>query len=135
VTIESHPSFAVVRDDVIAGLGGGFSPRWEDDPDRDSFVVSKHFKEEEVIGNDTVVAVPWTYYAVHTGDFECLFRTGRPLTIEGMTFVDTRADEVMLHRYVDWMGVVTQLGLEVSWRIPVTEEEYRYGREFSGSAG
>jgi hypothetical protein len=128
VTIESHPSFAVVMDDVITGLGGGFSPRW-DPADRDSFVVSKHFKEEDVIGSESVVAVPWTYYAAHTGDFECLFRTGREVTIEGMTFVDTRRDETVLHRYVDWIGVVTQLGLEVSWRIPVTEDEYAYGRD------
>jgi len=47
------------------------------------------------------------------------------LEIHGVTFVDNRKDEVALYRYVDWMGVATQLGLEVSWRVPVDEVQYR----------
>ena len=126
MTIESHPSFATVKDDAVQGLQPGFTPR---DGDADKwFRVSEHFVEAEVIGNDEVTTVPWTYQAVHTGDFQCLFRTGRLVIIRGVTVVDNRGDPV-LHRYVDWLGLCTQLGLEVSWRPAVTEAEYAYGRD------
>lgn len=124
--INAHPSFGDVLRDVIDGLKG-FSPR--DDNEAESFRVSQHFiEEEDVIGNERIVAVPWTYDCLHTGDFEGLFRTGRELHIHGTTLVDYRTGTTNLHRYVDWAGVIAQLGLEVSWRIPVTEEEYKFGK-------
>ncbi len=46
-----------------------------------------------------------------------------------MTIVDNRKGETMLRRYVDWIGVIAQLGLDNSWRVPVTEAEYRAGRD------
>jgi hypothetical protein len=126
VPIQSHQSFAVVMHDVVTGLGDSFTPRFGDAAE--SFRVAERFEEADVIGNDQIAAVPWTYFAVHSGDFLCLFPTNREVTIQGMTFVDNRKDDPVLHRYVDWTGVIVQLGLEVSWRIPVTEEEYAFGR-------
>jgi predicted ester cyclase len=129
VPIASHPAFKMVMDDVVAGLAGTFSPREEDDIE--PFRVAERFKEADVISNASVVAVPWSFSCRHTGDFHGLFRTGRDLQIEGMTLVDSRGGAPMLHRYVDWLGVIAQLGLEVSGRIPVTEAEYEFGREHS----
>jgi hypothetical protein len=127
VSIKAHPSFATVTTDVVDGLKETFTQR--DDDTSESFRVNVRFEEEvDVIGTDRIVAVPWTYSCRHTGDFHGLFRTGRELTIEGVTLVDYRSGELLLHRFVDWAGVIAQLGLEVSGRIPVTEDEYEFGR-------
>ena len=128
MSIESHPSFAIVKEDVVEGLKPGFSAL-DGDADK-AFVVAEHFRgEEEFIGNDRIAVVPWMYVCVHTGDFLCLFPTGRTLAIKGVTLVDHRGEDPLLHRHVDWGGVIVQLGLEVSGRIMVNEEEYAYGRE------
>ncbi len=131
MSIESHPSFAIVKQDVVDDLDPGFSPL-DGDADK-AFVVAKPFQgEEEFIGNDRIAVVPWTYVCVHTGDFRdslCLFPTGRTLEIKGVTLVDHRGEDPLLHRHVDWGGVIVQLGLEVSGRIMVNEEEYANGRE------
>jgi hypothetical protein len=129
--IESEASFDTVMKDVAAILGDSFSPRHAEDDDEPAFRVSKHFKGAEVISNDQVAAVPWTYLCKHTGDFQCLFPTGRDVTIEGLTLVDSREGETVLHRYIDWMGLASQLGLEVSWRVAVTEAEYTAASESS----
>lgn len=127
MAINAHPSFTDVTHDVVDGLKDTFTQRDEDTAD--SFRVNVRFEEEEeFIGDNRIVAVPWTYYCRHTGDFHGLFRTGRELQIEGVTLVDYRTGVTLLHRYVDWAGVIVQLGLEVSGRIPVTEEEYEFGR-------
>lgn len=127
--IESDPSFEMVMKDVHAILGASFEPRHAEDDDEEPFRVNKRFKGAAVITNNQVVAVPWTYLCKHTGDFQGLFPTGRNIQIEGMTLVDSRASTTVLHRFVDWMGLAAQLGLEVSWRIAVTEDEYAFGRE------
>ena len=127
--IESDPSFELVMQDVHAIFGAGFEPRNSDDDDLQPFRANQRFRGAAVISNDAVVAVPWTYLCKHTGDFQGLFPTGRDIQIEGTTLVDSRESPTVLHRFVDWMGLAAQLGLEVSWRIAVTEEEYAFGRE------
>jgi hypothetical protein len=72
--------------------------------------------------------VPWIYYRRHDGDFQGMVRTERNVDIHGVTFVDNRGDETVLHRLVDWTGVLTQVVVEVSWRVPVNEEQYRANR-------
>lgn len=129
--IDSDDSFTTVMNDVVAGLADSFTPRHADDDDEEPFRVNKYFKDVPVISNEQVVAVPWTFLCKHTGDFQCLFPTGRDVTIEGITLVDSRDGDTTLHRYVDWLGLTVQLGLEVSWRIAVTEDEYEFGRERS----
>ena len=128
MSIRSHPSFDEVMKDVVEGLRASFSPR--DADESESFRVSHHFDDDDgdAIGNDRVLAVPWSYNCVHTGDFQCLFPTGREIQIDGVTLADYREGDLMLHRYVDWGGVIVQLGLEVSGRIAVTEDEYAFGR-------
>ena len=124
--LDSDDSFALVRDDVRVGIGDIFTT---DGDFNEAFTVAKSFTEQEVITNGSTFAVPWTYDCRHTGDFQGLFPTNRKLTIEGVTLLDTSGNEPLLHRYVDWVGVIAQLGIDVSWRVPVTEAEYLAGRE------
>jgi len=126
--MDSDESFTIVQKDIIAGLGAAFEAVNERD-DSDAVRVADRFRDEEVITNEAVTAVPWVYRCRHTGDFNGLFPTGRLLEVKGVSFVDRRGGELLLHRYVDWEGVIAQLGLSVSWRVPVTEEEYRRGGE------
>ena len=129
---------AQVRDDVLTGLGAMFVPNPDADP---QFVVHPEFEDEGLIGNERVAVVPWIYYGLNNRSradrgpdpdppyvFEDLFRSDDAVEIHGVTFVDNREGEPMMHRYVDWLGVATQLGLEVSWRVPVDEDHYRSGR-------
>ena len=113
----------LVFDDVSTGLSTMFSR--DDDLDEPVAVNSEIDDEDGVIGDDLLSVVPWVFSCVHDGDFLGLFPTGRKLRIQGVTFVDSRRGETLMHRYVDWMGVATQLGLEVSTRVPVDEAEYR----------
>ena len=129
--IESDESFSIVNDDITAGLGDIFEPL-----DARSVMVAEAFRDTERISNSEVTAVPWSYQCRHTGDFYGVFPTGRNLEIQGVTFVDNRSGRTLLHRYVDWAGVFAQLGMSVSGRVSVTEEEYAFGRERLGmSAG
>lgn len=118
--------FELVAKDITDGLGTMFAGIEEDTP----VIPHPAFDEARVVGNEEVAAVPWVYRCVHTGNFNGLFKTGRRLDIHGVTLVDNRprfADPprpTVCYRYVDWMGVATQLGLEVSWRVPVDEDQY-----------
>jgi hypothetical protein len=109
-----------VERDVVKGLGDTFAPIG--DP-----AISVQHDYRERMGDSEVVPVGWIYRCRHSGDFQGLFPTNRELEIHGMTVVDYTRDRErpMFHRYVDWLGVITQLGLSVSWRIPVTEDEHR----------
>jgi len=112
--------FNLVALDITDGLGSMFSAR-DDQP----VVSPSKFDDPRVIGDGAVAAVPWVYRCQHTGDFEGLLPTNRPIDIHGVTLVDNRDGATVCYRYVDWLGVVNQLGLEVSWRVPVNEEQYR----------
>ena len=77
----------IVRDDIIAGLSAVFAADDERD-DSEPIRIADTFHDEEVITNEAVAAVPWVYSCRHTGDFNGLLRTNRPLEIKGVTFVD-----------------------------------------------
>jgi len=116
----------LVRLDVEEGIGSIFLPQFEDAFRVDDVLDGDHFHTD---AEPEVIAVPWIYEGVHTGDLQGLFPTGRAVTIFGVTFVDDRGAERLFHRHVDWLGVFTQLGLELNWRVPVDEDEYRTGRK------
>ena len=121
--MASEEILRIVRSDIEQGLGPMFGPR---EVQGEAVIVNPDLDdEEESIGSERLTAVPWIYRCLHDGDFEGLFPTGVDLDIHGVTFVDNRKEELVLFRYVDWMGVATQLGLEVSWRVPVDEVQYR----------
>jgi hypothetical protein len=127
--IDSDESFSVVDDDITNGLGDIFEPI-----SSRAVSVAQAFRDTETITNTEITAVPWTYQCRHVGDFNGIFPTGRNLEIQGVTFVDNRGGRTLLHRYVDWAGVFTQLGMAVSARVSVTEEEYAFGRDRLGLA-
>jgi hypothetical protein len=108
----------LVGTDVTEGLKAMFEPT-------DGFRVREAF--EGGIGDDVVAAVPWEYDCSHTGDFQGVFPTGRPMRIEGLTIVDQRGDQPAFTRYIDWTAVFGQLGMTVSTRVAVGEDEYRFG--------
>jgi hypothetical protein len=122
----------IIRGDVENGLQGMFGRRAE-------------FSEQPVIVNpelddgeqpfQSLAAVPWVYRCAHDGNFQGLFPTGKELEIHGVTFVDNRGGQQQLYRYVDWLGVVNQLGLDVSWRVPVDEAQYRSIRDRINAEG
>jgi SnoaL-like polyketide cyclase len=124
VPIRDDESFEFVRDDLTTGLAGVFEPL--DDSD-ETFGVREQLESQEVIANAAVAAVPWVYRCRHVGEFQGLFPTGRELRIDGVTIVDRSGGEPLFYRYIDWAGVIAQLGLTVSPRIPVTEAEYLAG--------
>ena len=126
-----------VSDDVTNGLKGSFGRRAESD--EEPVVVHPELDDGNQDGGEDqpvprLIAVPWIYRCVHDGDFQGLFRTGRELEIHGVTFVDGRTGTDVLARYVDWMGVVNQLGLDVSWRVPVDLDEYQRGKDMMRAA-
>jgi hypothetical protein len=76
--------------------------------------------------SDAVVVVPWVYSCAHTGYFLGVPPTRMPLELRGATFVDVRnaeRDEWMYHRYVDFLGALNQIGVSVSVRPALTEEQ------------
>jgi hypothetical protein len=125
VPIRDDETFALAREDVTAGLSSIFAPLEGAD---EVFGVREGLDEQEVITNASTAAVPWVYHCRHVGTFQGLVPTGRALRIDGVTVVDRSGDEPLFYRYIDWTGVIAQLGLMVSTRIPVTEEEYRAAR-------
>jgi hypothetical protein len=113
----------LVQEDVLNGLRGMFGP---DGKPEEAVKVNPNLDDDgALIGDERLAAVPWIYSCIHDGDFLGMFRSDLPLQIHGVTFVDNRKGETLMHRYVDWMGVANQLGLEVSTRVPVDESQYR----------
>lgn len=123
--LNPKDAFRYAEEDVAAGIGDIFKADLE--VDGGAFALGPPFDSQDEAGHDGVVAVPWRYECRHVGNFRNLFPTGRSLTIHGVTFVDGRGDEPVFHRYVDWAGVFTQLGLTVSGRVLVDEDAYRAG--------
>ena len=116
----------IVLDDVTHGLESSFGRRG-DSSDEPVIVHPDLDDGDQPLQN--ITAVPWIYRCVHDGDFQGMFITGKELEIHGVTLVDGRGDTQVLYRYVDWLGVVNQLGLDVSWRVPVDLDQYRRGRD------
>lgn len=115
-----------VREDIAAGIGTIFGP-YEDSKVRVPDELDGPINHQE----GDVITVPWIYEAEHNGDFQGLLPTFRLIEVHGVTVVNYSkdAEKPTFHRYVDWLGVVNQLGLVVSWRVPVDEPQYREGKE------
>ena len=130
------PNFEETRDmvfgDIQRGIGDIFEPL-----DGDAISVQEdlavHLERSDAPA--AAVAVPWVYRCRHVGIFQRLFPTNRELEMHGVTFVDFEPKEPkdeqgspVFHRYIDWLGVLNQLGITVNWRVPVDEDQYREGR-------
>jgi hypothetical protein len=98
----------LVADDILRGLSTVFEPFSDDEGD--GFEVAKDFRDMVVVSNDQIASVVWTYRCRHVDWFTHVPPTGNVLTIRGTTTVDTRPDEPLYHRYIDWLAVYTALG-------------------------
>jgi hypothetical protein len=110
-------SFAVLlgmtRDDVEAGLGDIFRKA----EDHHGFShLSEFASPNEAIANSRFAAIPWTYTGVHVGEFEGISPKNEPVTITGVTIIDTEGKEPIYYRFVDWVSVMAQLGVVFSGR-------------------
>jgi hypothetical protein len=65
--------------------------------------------------------VRWRFTGSPGGSFLGLDVPPDGLVVHGVTLIEPGNE--MLHRFIDWAGVYTQLGLSLSWRqaIPVTD--------------
>ena len=73
-----------------------------------------------------MVAVEWAFAGVHSrADFNGLRASGRNVDVRGITLfqaVDVEGGQRLgFRRYVDWARVFAQLGLTLSWRIPLLD--------------
>ena len=107
---------ALVERDVTEGLSELFAPR-------EGFRVAERFAHVEPMSNGTHTSVVWEYSAVHTGDFQGIRPTGQEIVVSGVTIVDTSGGEPAFHRYIDWVGVLAQLGVSTTGR-PALENAF-----------
>jgi hypothetical protein len=56
-------------------------------------------------------ALAWEWTGVDMVGFNGLAPTNRRVLVRGVTFVEDDDKERTYHRYIDWIGVVGQLGL------------------------
>ena len=139
--LDREKAFRLVEEDVRIGIGDTFRERPSDEPGQRAFRRPAFDRAEDA----PILPVPWIFDCRHAGSpkgtpqsppdaFHELFPTGRDLTINGVTVVEMRDGEAVFHRYVDWIGVLTQLGLTVSQRVLMEEEEYRTGLGLTNQA-
>jgi predicted ester cyclase len=71
-----------------------------------------------------VAVAAWEYTTTHHGLFLGLRPTGQEVTIRGVTLVENpdAGMDAVFHRYIDWVDVAVQLGLELTQR-PVVPGE------------
>ncbi len=86
---------------------------------------------EDLPTSSSFIAVPWMWVGVHTGRVDDLPEdavgrgfpvrdpTGRVVTVEGLTLLQrTEDDQMAFHRFVDWLGAYSQLGVLMAGRTP-----------------
>jgi len=110
---EYQESVDRVRTDVVDGLRGLLAPR---DGYDDGFELQTRFVESGPIANESFSTVVWRYHGSDVEGFAGAAPTGHPVEVDGVTLVDLSADPPLFHRYVDWNGVMAQLGFTASWR-------------------
>jgi hypothetical protein len=70
----------------------------------------------------TVAAVEWQWHGRHDKSytFNNTLATGAEVVVRGCTVMALNEQKVLkVRRYIDWAGLLTQLGLGVNWRVPV----------------
>ncbi|SRR6266508_2649911 len=98
-----------VRDDIVNGLRSLLTP--DDRPEK----FRQDLMPGEPITNGRVTAVIWEYESE-------AFEFGKTVTVSGATFAEQVGDDAddpqswLFRRYIDWVGVMAQLGFSASWR-------------------
>jgi hypothetical protein len=122
--IDPHDAREAVEHDVATALerqlpgGEGFALA-TDVPDL----------EDNPMGNEgsTAIAVPWTWHGRNEGLLG-LAGTQRFVTVRGITIVTEGAGELLCQRYVDWLPVLSEAGLELSTR-PIVDIRTAYDED------
>jgi hypothetical protein len=77
------------------------------------------------IGGSGWVGTVWSFGGRHdiSDVFNGLPATGRDIVVRGFTLMgvvdEAGVPRFRLRRFIDWIGVFSQLGLSVDWRVPV----------------
>jgi hypothetical protein len=102
--LDANPAVALVREDVMSGLREFFSAA-------PGFVPAGS-PDDAPMTNGRQTAVAWEYHGRHNGTFQGIPATGRDVVIRGVTVVEQGGrGRVLFSRYVDWLDVMSQLGL------------------------
>ena len=130
--IELEFAVATSRDDVIGGFSEVFAPRSGGGAGGDAFVVGLHDStlpwEATIAQSDAVAVVPWTLFCTHVGEFLGVPATHIDLELRGTTFIipeGQHSTSLQLHRYIDYLGALHQLGAGTTTRPAVSDDEYR----------
>jgi hypothetical protein len=104
----------LVHRDVVLGLSHAFDERdagWHPVAD---------LIDDGLPTNGRTSVVPWEFDCTHANAFLGIPSTGRDITIRGTTIVVDRggdgADGLRYHRYIDWAQVMTDLGVQATFR-------------------
>ena len=118
----------LVADDVAAGLGGVFQPT------EGGGLMPLDSLESlgAPIASDTHAALPWQWQGTHVGEIAGIPPTGREdVVVRGVTIVDRTGDDILFHRFIDWLDVLQQLGAVLVGRPVVASTEGLPGRDES----
>lgn len=115
---DTHTVLDFVRRDVVEGLGQLFGPADKADPME---LARFHDDSHGPMVNQSFAAVAWTFDGVDSKGLWGLAPSQKPVRVRGVTVVDAATDHPnRVHRYIDWVDVMAQLGLSVHGRMPTT---------------
>ena len=106
----------LVRSDIEAGLTAD---------KRESAAPFAPWTSEEIgtgilyanaITGGALTAVEWAFHCKHIAPFAGIPATNRVVTIQGVTIVRVRGAKTTYRRYVDWAGLMAELGVSASFR-------------------
>jgi hypothetical protein len=123
--IDPTEAVDMVERDVSAALsdqlpgGEGFSLPEEFSAVRDDPLAN---------GERTALVVPWSWQGFNEGLLE-LPRTGRPVTVRGVTIVTEDADgNPLCQRFPDWLTAISEAGIIISTR-PIVDIREGYSED------
>jgi hypothetical protein len=112
---------ALCRADVEPHLSEWFT-RTEGWMAQPSFVASP---DPQAAAPRAPAAVEWRWHGRHDKNyaFNNTLATGKEIVVRGCTVMAFNEKDVLkVRRYIDWAGLLTQIGIGVNWRVPVAPE-------------
>jgi len=105
----------LVRQDVEQGIGGWLNSAA--DVDLAGFRVLEPFVGDPISNAETgTVAVPWAWVGRHEGEVMGYLPTGNVVEVRGISVVRDTDDGPAFSRFVDWVGVLAQIGVSFTTR-------------------
>jgi hypothetical protein len=113
---------ALCRADVEPHFEEWFTPvgGWKAQP---AFLMPPDLKG--AAPSPAVTAIEWQWHGRHDKSyaFNNTLATGTEVTVRGCTVMSFNEKGVLkVRRYIDWAGLLTQIGISVNWRIPVAPD-------------